>query len=190
MGIPCFLEAQESLTALRQHFESLRKAVEESGKRAFEVRDPATAKLEAERLEQVERAQRLLSELELILLEIDPEATKVSEVREKRRRLSGRVIATRDTSRLPFPVMYRDRLQEPVLTALRQAGGQAHIREIWARVERMMGSLFSASDLEKMRSHNESRWQYNVRWTLTYLRQEGLVEHGDRKGMWRLTPRA
>ncbi|MFN3684589.1 MAG: winged helix-turn-helix domain-containing protein [Fimbriimonadaceae bacterium] len=53
----------------------------------------------------------------------------------------------------------------------------------------MLTGSFSASDLEKMKSHNESRWQYNVRWTLTELKRNGLVERGGSKGVWKLTSR-
>lgn len=183
-------EEGRPLEVLRRGLESLRKAAEERGKKAFEDSDPAAAKLEAERLERLERAEQLLNELESVLRDLGPEAGELSNESEGDGGGSGSVTVVRETARLPHRVLHPDRLREPVLAALREAGGRAHVREIWARVERMVSSSLSQSDLEKMKNHNESRWQYNVRWTLTYLKHDGLVEHGDRKGMWRLTRRA
>lgn len=183
-------EVGRPLELMRRRLEALRKDAEERGKRAFDISDPAAAKLEAERLERVERAENLLDELESLLRDLGPEADEVSNGSEGDGGGSGSVTVVRESVRLPHPVLNPDRLREPVLRALREAGGRAHIREIYDTLGRRLMPIFSPSDLEQMKNSKCPRWQYNVRWTLTHLKRDGLVEHDERKGMWRLTKRS
>jgi hypothetical protein len=178
------------LGPIYQKVSDLRAKIQHDGKRAFDRDDPSSARKEAGRLEQIDRAEVLLEELNKLLSDLgiseDTRSDKVvSEPETKRHKPNT---ARKGAKRLAERALHPPQLMEPVVDVLRELGGEAHLHDIWAGIERKLGSNFNASDLEMMKRQKSLRWQYNVCWTLTQLKNEGRVEHGEKRGIWRLTP--
>lgn len=158
--------------------------VQDAGVQAFAAVEPDQAHREADRLAQVQRAGHLLTELTSALIEIGA----CHEDGSANRADGHRKPVTGGGARLPDgPAMHPKRLAPAVLEALRQAGGTATLSQIDASVEAQIGDQFTQADTEPMPGRNSvPRWKYNVRWTLTELKNQGLIEHAGKPGVWRL----
>jgi hypothetical protein len=181
-----------SIKTIRSLLGHARAKIQHDGKRAFARDDPTAARKEAGRLEQIDRAEALLEELGKLLSDLGiseaAPAPKVAPEPETKRHKPN--TARKGAQRLGEPALHPPQLMEPVVDVLRELGGEAHLRDIWAGIEQRMGSTFTASDVERMKNSNTCRWEYNVQWTLTHLKNEGRVEHAGKRGVWRLTPSA
>lgn len=182
------------LSHIQSAVKQLTAQVQDSGKRAFDRDDPIAAKREAERLERIDRVEKLIDELDQLLVELgigeslpEQHASFKETVAPSTLTLKP-MTAKKGVQRLPEKVLHSPQLREAVLEVLQELGGVGQLKDIWYGVEQRMSSQFTASDLEKMKSHKNLRWQYNVSWTLTDLKNEGLIEHAGKRGFWRLKP--
>ncbi len=180
------------LESIYNRLSTQRSRIQHDGKVAFDRDDPVAARLEAGRLEQIDRAEDLLEELGSLLSElgIAEETVELATAAQSESKNHSPNTARKGAQRLAEKALHPPQLMEPVVDALRELGGEAHLRDIWLGVERMLGDSFTSSDREKMKSHKDQRWQYNIRWTLTQLKNDGRVEHAGKKGVWRLTASA
>lgn len=181
------------LSHIQSAVKQLTAQVQDSGKRAFDRDDPIAAKREAERLERIDRVEKLIDELDQLLVELGIGETlpeQVAIVRETVAPITYAhkpMTAKKGVQRLPEKALHPPQLRGAVLEVLQELGGVGNLKDIWSGVERRMSSQFTASDVEKMKNHKNLRWQYNVCWTLTVLKNEGHVERAGKRGFWRLT---
>ncbi len=171
----------------------LRAQIQRNGKLAFDRVDPPSARREAVRLELIERAESIVSELSEILNDLGIESLPEQESKRAQSSVvpAHRTKPSRSSKRLlDGPALHPPQLSEPVIDALRALGGTGHLNAIRERVGAQLGDSFTKADLEMMKSSNVARWQYNVSWTLTNLKNDGRVEHAGKHGCWRLTPKA
>ncbi len=83
-----------------------------------------------------------------------------------------------------------DQLMNPVIRALRQLGGSGSIDEIYEKiVEALKLSEDVLAILHDPESDNRTEVQYQLAWTLTYLKKFGVLENS-RRGVWALTKKA
>ncbi len=187
----------QMLGSIYQKVSDLRAKIQQDGKRAFDRDDPTAARIEADRLDQIDRAEALLNELGELLADLgfdvpvtEAPSLAVAESTAPYGKRRKPITAKKGAKRLPEKALHPPQLMEPVIDVLRELGGQGHLKEIWAGIEKRLGPTFTSSDLEKMKSSKNLRWEYNVQWTLTHLKNEGRVEHAGKRGVWRLTARS
>jgi restriction system protein len=83
-----------------------------------------------------------------------------------------------------------DQLMNPTIRALRELGGSGSIDEIYEKiVEALKLSEDILSVLHDPESDNRTEVQYQLAWTLTYLKKFGILENS-RRGVWSLTKKA
>ena len=78
-------------------------------------------------------------------------------------------------------------LMNPVLEAVRQAGGSAHIDEITESVIRDLGLSEDDANQPHVSNGYLTALEYNLGWARTNLKQSGLITNSKR-GIWSLTP--
>ncbi len=78
-------------------------------------------------------------------------------------------------------------LMNPVLEAIRQAGGSAHIDEITEAVIRHLGLSEDDANQPTARNGYQTALEYNLGWVRTKLKRSGLITNSNR-GIWSLTP--
>lgn len=77
-------------------------------------------------------------------------------------------------------------LMNPVLEAIRQAGGSAHIEEITESVIRDLGLSEDDANQPHVNGY-QTALEYRLGWARTNLKQSGLITNSKR-GIWSLTP--
>lgn len=83
-----------------------------------------------------------------------------------------------------------DQLMNPVIQALRKLGGSGSIDEIYEKiVEALKLSEDVLAVLHDPESDNRTEVQYQLAWTLTYLKKFGILENS-RRGVWALAKKA
>jgi restriction system protein len=83
-----------------------------------------------------------------------------------------------------------DQLMNPVIQALRKLGGSGSIDEIYEKiVEALKLSENVLAILHNPESDNRTEVQYQLAWTLTYLKKFGLLENSQRS-VWALAKKA
>jgi restriction system protein len=83
-----------------------------------------------------------------------------------------------------------DQLMNPVILALRKLGGSGSIDEIYEKiVEALKLSEDLLTVLHDPESDNRTEVQYQLAWTLTYLKKFGILENS-RRGVWALAKKA
>jgi len=103
---------------------------------------------------------------------------------DQRERLKALVEGERCWGPAPRRVSARP-LQEPILRALAAAGGSARRAEVMSTVEDEMVAMFGAGDREDV--GGRPRWQADLDVARRRLFEHGLVERGEREGVWVLT---
>ena len=90
---------------------------------------------------------------------------------------SGRVIRTREAA-----------FYKPILAALVDRGGKAHIRVVLGDLEARMGTLFTEHDLLSIPSDpNQLRWQNTATWARHDLRLAGRIKDDSPQGIWEIS---
>lgn len=84
-----------------------------------------------------------------------------------------------------MPVPQYDDLMNPTLIALKNLGGQAHIRNIEQKVAEQL--KLSYDDINDIHRGTTTKLVYRLAWSRNYLKRFGLVENTER-GVWKLTP--
>ena len=83
----------------------------------------------------------------------------------------------------------REAYLRPVLEAVLELGGSAHVAEVLKVVEQKLRPLLNEVDYQKLPSGGSIRWENTANWARYYLVQEGLLasvsESG--RGVWRIT---
>ena len=77
-------------------------------------------------------------------------------------------------------------LMNPTLEAIRSSGGSASIKEIAVRVVDIMNLPPETVEVPHG-DGRQTKLEYRLGWTRTYLKQYGLIENSER-GVWSLTP--
>ena len=79
--------------------------------------------------------------------------------------------------------------QLPILQVLKELGGRANIRKVYAELEKKLGDQFTEKDLEPTSSNeNDICWKNNARWARQILVNEGLMAPDSPRGIWEITP--
>jgi hypothetical protein len=71
----------------------------------------------------------------------------------------------------------------PLLEALSELGGSAHVSEIRALMEKKLGSVLSEADREPV-SNGDPRWWNATCWERDALVKEGVFAKGSARGVW------
>lgn len=79
-----------------------------------------------------------------------------------------------------------DDLMQPVLEALRNAGGQASNAELSAAIAAALTLPLALATQSHQPGSKLTELEYRLQWTRTYLRQFGLID-SPRRGVWALT---
>ncbi len=175
---------------IRVRLEAIKVHIQSTGKHAFDQDDPVSARRAAEGLEQIDRAEALLAELETLLVKLDEQMVwdAIPDVAISIPSKAKPNTARKGSSKLlNGPALHPPQLYERVIDAMRAIGGTGHLTEIFAEMEKTLAPSLTKADLEPMKNSRYSRWKYNVQWTLTNLKNEGRVEHAGKRGVWRLT---
>ncbi len=77
--------------------------------------------------------------------------------------------------------------RRPILEILVEAGGEADVRSVLAKLEQRLGSQHLPGDYARIRS-GEVRWENRAKWARKDLQMEGLISSGSRKGFWEVSP--
>lgn len=180
----------QSLAGIGSRLLSEKRTIQQEGSRAFDRDDPAAARKEAGRLELIDRAEALLGELGELLAElgISGESHSPNVALEPERRWHKPNTARKGAARLEQKALHPPQLESTVLAAIQSLGGQGTRSGIRKEVGRLLEGQLSTSDLQLMPNRKLLRWEYNVGWTLTHLKNMGLVEHAEQRGVWRLRP--
>ena len=85
-----------------------------------------------------------------------------------------------------YGVLRFTELMNPTLEAIRSSGGSASIKEIAVRVVDIMNLPPETVEVPHG-DGRQTKLEYRLGWTRTYLKQYGLIENSER-GVWSLTP--
>lgn len=75
----------------------------------------------------------------------------------------------------------------PVVQALHELGGAAHIKQVRELVEKKMIKVFIAADRQVLPADNTIRWHTTMSWAASAMRSNGLLEPSTKQGYWQLT---
>lgn len=83
----------------------------------------------------------------------------------------------------------REAYLRPILEAVLELGGSAHVAEVLKVVEQKMKPLLNDVDYQKLSSGGSIRWENTANWARYYLVQEGLLASDSEsgRGVWRIT---
>jgi hypothetical protein len=95
---------------------------------------------------------------------------------------SGVTVRRTGTTRTP-----QREFRQPILDALAASGGEDHMDEVLAEVERRMAPVLREGDLETV-ERGEPRWRKAARFERKAMVDDGLLTPLQRPGVWTLTP--
>lgn len=122
----------------------------------------------------------------------DSTLAKVLDAVERRRAQTGTSASSRSTrperpaagarrGKLPHKAFHR-----PLLEALRDMGGRAHVRDLRPVMEERMKPRLLPGDLALL-SSGEPRWWNAIRFARYALKKEGYLRDGSPRGVWELS---
>jgi hypothetical protein len=76
--------------------------------------------------------------------------------------------------------------EQPILSALVEAGGSASARAVTDRVGELLGTRLTSADHELNRS-GEVRWRNRAAFARLHLVERGLLVKGSRRGVWEIS---
>jgi hypothetical protein len=76
--------------------------------------------------------------------------------------------------------------RQPLIVALRELGGSAHVTEIRNLMERKIAPVLNDGDYEKV-STGEVRWWNATCWERANMVRDGLIAESSERGVWELT---
>jgi integrase len=104
---------------------------------------------------------------------------------DQRERLKALVEGERRWGPAPPPRLGAPAYKEPILRALAAAGGTARRADVMSTVEVAMASMLGAGDREDV--GGRPRWQADLDVARRRLFEHGLLDRGEREGLWVLT---
>ena len=72
----------------------------------------------------------------------------------------------------------------PIITALKELGGSAHISEIEEQIIKELN--LTEKQINKIHNGNRTKLNYDLAWARTYLKKYGLITNSS-TGVWTLT---
>ena len=76
---------------------------------------------------------------------------------------------------------------EPLITVLRNAGGELKTQQAVDRVGDLMKDELVEIDFEPLKSNGEARWRNTCRWARKKLVEEEIMDPDSPHGIWRLS---
>jgi hypothetical protein len=104
---------------------------------------------------------------------------------DQRERLRALVEGERRWAPAPLPRLGAPAYKEPILRALAAAGGTARRADVMSTVEVEMASMLGVGDREDV--GGRPRWQADLDVARRRLFEHGLLDRGEREGLWVLT---
>lgn len=80
----------------------------------------------------------------------------------------------------------RDEFRIPILQALVELGGRAHINDVLQRVYELMKDRLTELDLQPLPSGGV-RWRNSAMWERNVLKEEGYLRGDSPRGIWEIT---
>jgi restriction system protein len=75
----------------------------------------------------------------------------------------------------------------PILEALIELGGEAHIKDVLEHVHAKMKNILNSYDYENLSSNNQKRWEITTQWVKHKMVEEGLLDRNVPRGIWKIT---
>lgn len=75
----------------------------------------------------------------------------------------------------------------PILHALVEAGGKAHVRDVLKRVGELMSDRLKPDDHELLPSVRDVRWKNRAQWQRFEMTRRGLLRSDSPHGIWEIT---
>jgi restriction system protein len=165
-----FADIQPALEDIQEVLEAEHAALEAQLQAALSARTYDVLKQLTPRIEAIEAFRA-----RVVALNGDWQKSFAKKQRNTER--SGRVIRTREAA-----------FNKPILEALVNRGGKAHIRVVLGDLETRMGTSFTEHDVLPIPSDpSQLRWQNTATWARHDLRLAGRIKDDSPQGIWEIS---